>query len=224
MRYSGAGIIPIIIINKKSYFILFNSSKNLITDAGGKIESKHSILETASRELFEESCGLISINKNIIDKNSIFLDVKNLNKNSEYYNKYYRVYFIIIDNIENINDFYKNFRKFKEFGFNPFVETFKINLIKLDKFDKFDKFDKLDEKIIVYTINNEIRTLNDRLTRIYNLLLEKFNSINDFNNFIKKKIKPIVLQKKIISVKTYEYNTNKNIEINDVITYSNLVL
>jgi hypothetical protein len=69
-------------------------------------------LETASRELFEESSGLININENILKKNSVYLNIKNFDKNSKYYNKYYRVYFIIIENIENLNDFYLNFTPF----------------------------------------------------------------------------------------------------------------
>ena len=213
MKYTGSGVIPIIIINKKTYFILFNSSVKLITDAGGKIEDNKTQIETASRELFEESSGLININFNILKKNSVYLNIKNLDKNSKYSNKYYIVYFIIIDNIEQLDDFYLNFKKFKEFSFNPFVETFKINLI------KFNTFSKTKNNIIVKTNNNEERILNPRLTMIYNVILEKFDNLDNFYKTIKPKLEPIKLEKKIIDVKTYEYYTKKNIKVNNIITY-----
>jgi len=213
MKYTGSGVIPIIILNKKVFFILFNSSAKLITDAGGKIEDNKKPLETASRELFEESSGLININENILKKNSVYLNIKNLDKNSKYFNKYYRVYFIIIDNLEKLDDFYLNFKKFKEYGFNPFVETFKINLI------KFNKFLKTEKNIIVKTINNDDRILNPRLTSIYNAILEKFNNFDSFYKVIESRINPIKLEKKIIEVKTYEYYTNRNIKVKNIITY-----
>lgn len=233
MKYTGSGVIPIIIIDKKTYFILFNSfarlitvgndfqiiskhknlSKQILTDAGGKIEDNKKPLETASRELFEESCGLININENTLKNNSVYFNIINYDKNSKYFNKYYRIYFIIIDNIENLNDFYLNFKKFKKFSFNPFVETFKINLIKLNKFKK------LENNIIVKTNNNENRILNQRLTRIYNLILNKFNNFDNFYKVIKTKINPIKLKKNIIDVKTYEYYTHRNIKVKNIITY-----
>lgn len=213
MKFTGSGVIPIIIVNKKPFFILFNSSDKLITDAGGKIEENKNPLETASRELFEESSGLININENTLKNNSIYLNIKNLDKNSKHYNKYYRIYFVIIDKIENPDDFYLNFVKFKKFSFNPFVETFKINLIKINKFLKNEG------NIIVKTNNNEDRILNPRLTRIYNLILEKFNNFESFYKIVKKKLNPIKLEKKIIDVKTYEYYTHRNINIKNIITY-----
>ena len=232
MKYTGSGVIPIIIIDKKPYFILFNSSKRLITvkndskinskhknlprqiltDAGGTIEQNKKQIETASRELFEESSGLINIDTNILKKNSVYLNIKNLDKTSKYFNKYYRIYFIIIDNIENLNDFYLNLQKFRKYSFNPFVETFKINLIKL-------KYSKLENNIIVKTNNNEDRILNQRLTRIYNVILEKFKNLNNFYEVIKTKINPIKLEKQIIDVNTYEYYTHKNIKVKNIITY-----
>ena len=233
MIFTGSGVIPIIIINKKPFFILFNSSVKLITvendskiiskhknlprqiltDAGGKIEDNKKQIETASRELFEESSGLINIDTNILEKNSIYLNIKNLDKSSKYFNKYYRIYFIIIENIENLNDFYLNLKKFKKFSFNPFVETFKINLIKLNKFKK------QENNIVVKTNNNEDRILNQRLTRIYNVILNKFNNIDNFYKVIKTKINPIKLEKQIIDVKTYEYYTHRNIKAKNIITY-----
>jgi len=47
--YSGSGVIPITIIDNKPYFILFGLNKNILTDAGGKIEGINSIIKTASR-------------------------------------------------------------------------------------------------------------------------------------------------------------------------------
>jgi len=97
--FSGAGIIPIIIYNDNPYFILFSCGKGLISDAGGTNESNDSIEQTAMRELFEESCGIININDKDLEKKSIYLDIFNQNKNNEFYKKLYRVYFILIDNI-----------------------------------------------------------------------------------------------------------------------------
>ena len=47
--YSGAGVIPIIIRDNKLYLILFMLNKGSLTDAGGHVEKKTSVVNTASR-------------------------------------------------------------------------------------------------------------------------------------------------------------------------------
>ena len=56
-KFTGAGIIPYLIKNKKVYFIIYkNRSKQTYEDLGGKNDkTDRSIYHTASRESFEES-------------------------------------------------------------------------------------------------------------------------------------------------------------------------
>ena len=216
--YSGAGVIPITIIDNKPYFILFELNKNILTDAGGKIEGNISIIKTASRELFEESAGLINIDDNILDKNSVYLNIKNKDT-------YYRCYFIIIKFQDNhlektYND---NLDKINKFKFNPFSETKNIKLISLENTDFINNSVLINSKL-----NNKVNNkVNSKLN--YNYLIKRTKDIfikihkkcfdfNDFYNKIKK-LQIIKLNKKNITINTYEYNSFKQITIDNLTTY-----
>jgi hypothetical protein len=204
--YSGAGVIPITIIDDKPYFVLFAYNKDIITDAGGKIEHNNSIINTASRELFEESAGLINIDDKILDENSLYLNIKNKDT-------YYRCYFVIINFPDNNFDksYSDNLEKFNKFKLNPFSETKNIKLISLE-----------DTKFINNSIllnNKKVNYLIKRTKNIFIKIHKKFIDFADFYNKIKIKLEIIKLNKKNISVNTYEYNTLKEIKIDNITTY-----
>jgi hypothetical protein len=204
--YSGAGVLPIYIINTKPYLITFTSSRGIITDAGGKKESNDSIIYTACRELFEESAGLINISENDLEYNSIYIDLK---KN----NKYYRAYFIIINNID-ITYYDKNLEKFKKFNFNPFTETHGIKLMNLNNIN-FD-----NNKIKMTSINNYKLLLAPRLNTIIKKVLKKYNKLNEFYKVLQKNVDIINLKKIKHNIKSYEYDTYKKIKINNITSFS----
>jgi hypothetical protein len=206
-QYSGSGIIPIIIIDNKPYFVLFYLKKNIVTDAGGRIEYNNSVLNTASRELFEESAGLINISENTLDSNSFYIDIKNEDK-------YYRSYIIIIDSI-NTDDYYKNLNKINKFKFNPFSETHGIRLISLDYIDF------INNDIIMHTNTDKIVILSKRTKHIIKKIYNKFDDFKIFFKKISKSLNIIKLNKTIISTESYEYASKKKIKIHDLITYIN---
>ncbi len=215
-KYSGAGIIPLINYNKKIFFILFSSGKNIISDAGGTLENNDSILSTAVRELFEESCGIINISEDELQKKSIYIDIINQNKNNKFYKKLYRIYFILINNI-NLSDllnYYINLKKFKPYDRNPFTETYGIHLIKLDWIHYYN------DQIYMNTNTDNLKLLNTRLKIIMENIMETYGDLDTFYNIISKKIKKIKLNKNLINIDTYSYKNNLKINVNDIITYS----
>jgi hypothetical protein len=204
-NYSGSGVLPIYILNKIPYIVTFTSSKGIITDAGGKKEYNDSIIYTASRELFEESAGLIKINEDDLTNNSVYIDLK-------HNDKYYRSYFIIINDIDT--EYYDdNLKKFKKFKFNPFTETHGIKLMRLDNID-ID-----DNKIKLISNNNYKLVLAPRLNSIIKKVLKKYNNLNKFYKQIKKNINIINLKKNKLNIDTYEYDTKKNIKITNITTF-----
>ncbi len=205
--YSGAGILPITLINNKYYFITFKLLNNLLSDAGGTIENKDDVINTACRELFEESAGLIKLDKTIIKNKSIHIDIS-------YKNKYYRCYIVFIDNI-NIKTYNDNIKKFNKFKYNPYSETKKLKLINLSLFIN----SKLDNNVIIDKKTNKKYILSPRLKNIFIELfktnnLKKIKNILKLNNLVK-------LNKVKKNIKTYEYYTNKKIFIKNIIIYKN---
>jgi hypothetical protein len=170
--YSGAGILPIFILNKKPYLITFTSSRGIISDAGGKKEKDDEVIYTACRELFEESAGLININEENLKNNSIYFDLKNDDK-------YYRSYFTIINYID-IKYYDTNLEKFKKFKFNPFTETYGIKLMSLNNIENDNN------KIKMTTIDNYKLLLSPRLTQIIKKVIRKYNKLNLFYKDLKK--------------------------------------
>ena len=83
---------------------------------------------------------------------------------------------------------------------------------------------------IIYNINKliksygtndefEVSVFSNKETSNELLTLEKFNNFDSFYKVIESRINPIKLEKKIIEVKTYEYYTNRNIKVKNIITY-----
>ena len=214
-NYSGSGIIPIITYNKKVYFILFSSGKNLISDAGGTLEDNNSISKTAIRELFEESCGLINITEEDLQTKSIFIDIINPDKNHIFYKKIYRAYFILIKNIDlsDLMNYYNNLKKFKPYDRNPFAETYGIHLIKLDWIHYYKN------TIYMNTHTDKLKLLNMRLSIIMSTIIDIYGDFDNFYDKIIKKIQKIKLKQKKINVNTYSYKDNTSIRVNNIITY-----
>lgn len=92
-RYSGGGVLPIINIKKDGVdvncFIVFSSNRGVLSDAGGKVDPGEPIQKTCTREFYEESCKLFSIDHRLITEHK-HIDLT-------YGSTYYRVYFPLID-------------------------------------------------------------------------------------------------------------------------------
>lgn len=207
-NYNGSGIIPLLYFENKLYFIFFIFYNNVITDAGGRKETGDDILETAERELYEESCGLLKLHN--LDDNYIYIDISNKGK-------YYRSHFIIIENIDT--KYYDlNLNKIAQYKNNPFLETKGIVLIQTDFL--------LEKNNQYFMKNNEEKyfMLSNRLKQIMKKIIKRYKSLNKFNEEIIKLLitKKNKLKKKKINISTYEYNTHKKIKIDNITTYSNL--
>ena len=211
-NYNGSGIIPLLYFEGKLYFIFFIFYNNVITDAGGKKEINTTILETAERELFEESSGLLKLHD--LDENYIHIDISNKDK-------YYRSHIIVIENIDT--KYYNlNSKKITNYKDNPFTETKGIVLIQTDFL--------LEKNNQYFMKNNEEKyfMLSNRLKQIIKKIIKKYTTLNKFNDEIIKllkteKIKIIKLKKKKINISSYEYNTQKTIKIKNIITYTNFL-
>jgi len=215
-KYSGAGIVPIILRNKRPYFVTFVDRYNTLSDAGGKIENisdenktnENEMTEhTAVRELFEESSGLLKIN-NLNNLNSVHINIKCRST-------YYKLYFISINSI-NKNHFDSNLNKFNKFKMSAFSEMYGIKLVDLDNI----QFDKKD--IVMKTIADETYKISYRLKMGLYQILRKHTTLYNFYNSLK--IKKIKLRKKIISVTTEEYKTPEHkkpeiFTIDDIVSY-----
>ena len=199
--YTGSGILPIYVYNNIPYFVIIKLNNGIYTDPGGKLEPKITLLDNASKELYEETAGLIKLDNKKIRSNFIKNDTK-YNKN-----KYYRSHIVIIDsqlNLQSYSKLYeKNLEKCNKFRFNPFSETIQIKFIKLS------------------TINYDIlkKNLHPRLKLIIVSLLKKYENMINFYNKIKYIIKPLYLEKIITNPISYEYNYNKKINITNLSTF-----
>lgn len=205
MKCSGAGVIPIFIKDDKIYTVTFIDRYNMASDAGGKVDGYNTcdekiIKETALRELFEESSGLIKLSS--LDE-SVSYDINN--KNS-----FYRIFFVIINKI-NFKNFDKNLDKFNQYKLNPFNEMYSIKLLDM----KTIKFDKKD--IIINTIDNESVKISYRLKFILYKVMREFKT---FKNFYKQlSIKKNILTKNIINIHSEEYKSHKKFIVKDIVSY-----
>jgi len=123
--YTGSGVI---LLDKKNNIMMLGIDyKNEISDFGGQIDKNEKIVETASRELFEETCSVINFDKNIIsNSNSIDIDR---------FNHKYRCYIVEYDNINFDSDvklFNINKQKIKDICCTEmkFINIFNIDNIK----------------------------------------------------------------------------------------------
>lgn len=92
-KFSGGGVLPVVNIKKDGVdtpcFIVFSSNRGVLSDAGGKVDPGESIQKTCTREFYEESCKLFSINHQLITEHK-YIDLT-------CGSTYYRVYFPLID-------------------------------------------------------------------------------------------------------------------------------
>ena len=207
--YSGAGVIPIIIIDNKPHLILFMLNRGSLTDAGGRIEKQTSIIDTASRELFEESAGLFNISSKILDKNSVYIDI------TGYDTDYYRSYLIILNNfdITYIDYYNSNLLKIKTEKYNPFSETRGIYLISLDNIHV------IDNHTFVNTQDNQIIVVSGRTSKIIQKIYDICQNFDNFYDKIIKTVKPINIKKDKTDITTYTYKDHKTIDIKDLDTF-----
>ena len=162
--YTGAGVLVVEDYRKDGeripcVLIARNKSSQKSSDFGGSYETSHkSISVTASKELLEESCNLINVKSEILEKsNSIDID--------GYRNTFYRVYVIKAQNISSkyfnnnktiINEHPDSKRQWKE--------TDKIYHIPISNID-FDTL-LLRKTIVVKDVNGDNVILDMRLRKV----------------------------------------------------------
>jgi hypothetical protein len=198
INYTGTGILPIYIYNNIPYFIIIKLKNGVYSDPGGKLEPNISLLENASKELYEETCGLINIDNKKLKKSNYHSIKISYSKD-----KYYQSNIIIVNSLIDFKLYYKNLIECNKFNFNPFSESTKISLIKLSDLN----YDILK------------KNLNRRLKLIIVSILKKYNTGTNFYLKIKNKIKPIYLTKIITNPKSHEYITNNKIHIKNLYSY-----
>ena len=103
-KFSGGGVLPIVNIEKDGVnipcFIVFSSNRGVLSDAGGKVDPGEDIQKTCTREFYEESCKLFSIDHQLII-NHKYIDIS-------CGPTYYRTYFPLIDFGVDKSDFSNN--------------------------------------------------------------------------------------------------------------------
>lgn len=196
--YTGSGILPIYIYNNIPYFVIIRDTNGIYSDPGGRLEPNISLLRNATKELYEETCGLIKIDDNKLKKSNY------QSINIAYSNdKYYQSNIIIINSKIDFKLYNKNLIECNKFKFNPFSESDKIHLLKIS--------------MINYSILK--KNLHPRLKSIIISILKKYDNIYNFYNMIIKKIKPVYLDKNITNPISHEYATNKKIQIKNLYSY-----
>ncbi len=221
-NYNGSGVIPIIKINNKFYFILFQSvirkknKENIIEDSGGKLEDTN-IKISAIRELKEESSLLFNLENFNKDE-----DIKNLNYVLTNYNisinnldkKKYLSCFVYLKeknnefNLEDLQkEFKSNMRELWKNGFSFYTENKNIVFIPINniyslKKDSLKIKDYLDNEYYIY----------ERTLHIFLKLIKK--NVDIFINELDKF--PIILEKKLLD----KVDLNQKYILNNIISYS----
>ncbi len=221
-NYNGSGVIPIIKINNKFYFILFQSvirkknKENIIEDSGGKLEDTN-IKISAIRELKEESSLLFNLENFNKDE-----DIKNLNYVLTNYN-------ITINNLDKkkyLSCFVYLKEKNNEFNLEDLQKEFKSNMRELWK-NGFSFY--TENKNIVFIPINNIYSLKKDSLKIKDYLDNEYyiyeRTLHIFLKLIKKKLDifinelakfPIILEKKLLD----KVDLNQKYILNNIISYS----
>jgi hypothetical protein len=199
--YTGSGILPIYIYNNIPYFVIVRLTNGIYSDPGGKLEPNTSLLKNATKELYEETCGLIKLEDNKLKKSNYHSIRINYSKD-----KYYKSYIVVLNSKIDFELYNQNLLECNKFRFNPFSESNKIHLIKLS--------------MINYDILKKNLHLNPRLKLIILSILKKHDNIHNFYNYYIKKIKPLYLKKEITNPISYEYATHKKIQIKNLSSFS----
>ena len=175
MSCTGSGTIIFTIKNNKIYVLLTKQTHksykldfDLYEDFGGGLTNKN-IKLNAAKELLEESAGLILVSTKIY---SVYYDY--------YYtaNKYYRIFFLRIDNIDT-KIFKHNYKILDKINFDThYLECCKIKWFLLD--------DILSSKHVVnkgyYSKTEEYAEINNKYIseRVWKTLLEAKNKYMDY--------------------------------------------
>ncbi len=126
MRYSGAGIIPIVNINGVQHLVAFESNKGLLTDAGGRIDYNESPIDAAVRELYEESSSLIKLQSDLVVQQKHF--------NIPCGKTVYKIYFAEIKQLPNKEQFLQLRESYKLAGNYHYTENKSITFITVPEY------------------------------------------------------------------------------------------
>ena len=164
-KFSGGGVLPIINIKKDGNdvpcFVVFSSNRGVLSDAGGKVDRGEVIEKTCTREFYEESCKLFSLDHQLIT------DHKHIDLTCG--NTYYRVYFPLIDfQIEKSNfTSNRNALKMKK-TFKFYLEKNEMVFIPVE--NKTWRVNPESNKIYTITdVDGDIRLVNRRLHKLIRL-------------------------------------------------------
>lgn len=157
---SGAGVLITSIIDNKLVFVLFeeNNKYKTCSDLGGGRDKYEIPIETACRETFEESAGLLFLNKKTLKSgiNNI------INK--------YQSYCIKLDKLDNIiNHFAHNRQIMKKCADSTYNEMRKIRMFDVDTLLLASK----NNQHIIQDVTNQNRKIRDRTLNIINKLNKK---------------------------------------------------
>lgn len=171
------------VLNKKSnkYHIRksYHKSDNSYSDFGGKREQKEHSLQTAIRELYEESIGTIRININeLLQKEIKYLDMES------FQHKIYRIYFVNIeikDYISKFNQVYIHFISIVDKYMNEpelvednvyiYDNTYELTYVDLSELNKMNKMYCKDithnEIKLSYRISNALKLITNKKLERY---------------------------------------------------------
>lgn len=165
-KFSGGGMLPIVNIKDKLYFLTFSSKSGVLSDAGGKTDFGETIEKTCVREFYEESCKLFNINTLDIS-NHKFIDISSGKT-------FYRSYIPLFNISFSQSDFLNNRTTLKTMSTSyHYLEKNNMILIPIDSV--FVRLNTNSNKI--YTtkdISGQLRLVNRRLYK----LIREFNKIS----------------------------------------------
>lgn len=154
---SGAGVLIITTLNKKLVFVLFeeNSKYKNSSDLGGSRENYETSNETAMREAFEESAGLIFLNNKIL-KSSIIVKIKE-----------YKSFCVKLSNLDNIIQHFSHNRQImKKCADSTYNEMRRVRIFDLNTLLTASKNGQQN----VLDITGQIRKIRGRTLNIINKL------------------------------------------------------
>jgi ADP-ribose pyrophosphatase YjhB (NUDIX family) len=202
MKIIGSGILYITSVeNVPCILLVYSKNKQVWEDPGGRIEYEKCPLDTAIKELLEETANLIDVHKcvNYFKHNYIDIPV-HLSTRS---NHYYRSYIFYTDFIPNHCDFLDNLSILKSNkSKKSFLEMTDMILVPLYLFDSMVKSENYIQ------VKNKKLPVSKRLKKIIRELIIQF----DNNSLLSRTTKLI----KVLS--KYYYSTEYNTM--DTITYT----
>lgn len=171
-KFSGGGVLPIVNIKKDGVetpcFIVFSSNRGVLSDAGGRVDPGEPIQKTCTREFYEESCKLFSIDHQLI--------IEHKHIDLTYGPTYYRVYFPLIDFDVDKSKFASNRSVLKlKRTYKYFLEKNEMVFIPVDS--KTLRLNADSNRIYtVKDIDGNVRLVNRRLHKLVRLY-RKYNFV-----------------------------------------------